>query len=120
MRTHTQYCELCKAGNGHECIPKCTNCGGPHSSNSEACPFWAARYNYSLVQELIQQQRDELLAERAAARGDPGAPWSKGNNNKGKGKEMRRPLFNAAAGTSQATTAKPIIKPGIMGAKPPQ
>ena len=120
VHAHAQYCELCKAGNGHECVPKCTNCSGPHSSNSKTCPFWAACYNYALVQELIQQRWDELLAKRMAAGGAPGTPQSKGNNGKGKGREAPHPLFNTAAGTSRATMAKPIIKQGITGAKPPQ
>ena len=39
-KNHEKFCETCKKGTGHVCIPKCYNCLGNHFANSKDCEFY--------------------------------------------------------------------------------
>ena len=75
-RQHDRYCELCKAGKGRLCIPKCHNCHEPHFANSKDCIFYLNRSSkerqVQLRDEFSQKWKEEAAALKAAANSDSG------------------------------------------------
>ncbi|KAF8723941.1 hypothetical protein AX14_008984 [Amanita brunnescens Koide BX004] len=75
-RQHDRYCEVCKAGKGHLCLPKCFNCRGAHFSNSKDCVFYINRSSkerqIQLRDEFSQKWKEEEAALKAAANSDSG------------------------------------------------
>ena len=75
-RQHDRYCEICKLGKGHLCLPKCFNCRGAHFSNSKECIFYINRSSkerqVQLRDEFNQKWREEDAALKAAANSDSG------------------------------------------------
>ena len=75
-RQHDRYCELCKAGKGKLCIPKCHNCHGPHFANSKDCVFYLNRSSkerqVQLRDEFSQKWKEEAAALKTAANSDSG------------------------------------------------
>ena len=75
-RQHDRYCDLCKAGKGRLCIPKCHNCHGPHFANSKECVFYLNRSSkerqVQLRDEFSQKWKEEAAALKAAANSDSG------------------------------------------------
>ena len=75
-RQHDRYCDLCKAGKGRLCIPKCHNCHGPHFANSKECVFYLNRSSkerqVQLRDEFSQKWKEETAALKAAANSDSG------------------------------------------------
>ena len=75
-RQHDRYCEVCKAGKGHLCLPKCFNCRGAHFSNSKECVFYINRSSkerqIQLRDEFSQKWKEEEAALKAAANSDSG------------------------------------------------
>ena len=75
-RQHDRYCETCKAGKGHLCLPKCFNCRGAHFSNSKDCVFYLNRSSkerqVQLRDEFSQKWKEEDAALKAAANSDSG------------------------------------------------
>ena len=76
FRQHDRYCETCKAGKGHLCLPKCFNCRGAHFSNSKECIFYLNRSSkerqVQLRDEFSQKWKEEDAALKAAANSDSG------------------------------------------------
>ena len=103
-RQHDRYCETCKAGKGHLCLPKCFNCRGAHFSNSKDCVFYLNRSSkerqVQLRDEFSQKWKEEDAALKAAANSDSGraarvAAAIKDTRGKGKGKaRTERPNAN--------------------------
>ena len=66
-RQHDRYCEVCKAGKGHLCLPKCFNCRGVHFSNSKDCVFYINRSSkerqVQLRDEFSQKWKEEEAAD---------------------------------------------------------
>ncbi|KAF8701772.1 hypothetical protein AX14_000277 [Amanita brunnescens Koide BX004] len=94
-RQHDRYCEVCKAGKGHLCLPKCFNCRGAHFSNSKDCVFYINRSSkerqIQLRDEFSQKWKEEEAALKAAANSDSGhaartTAVIKDTRGKGKGK----------------------------------
>ncbi|KAF8698522.1 hypothetical protein AX14_001127, partial [Amanita brunnescens Koide BX004] len=75
-RQHDRFCDTCKAGKGHLCLPKCFNCRGPHFSNSKDCVFYINRSSkerqVQLRDEFSQKWKEEEAALKAAANSDSG------------------------------------------------
>ena len=75
-RQHDRYCETCKAGKGHLCLPKCFNCRGAHFANSKECIFYLNRSSkerqVQLRDEFSQKWKQEDAALKAAANSDSG------------------------------------------------
>ncbi|KAF8675280.1 hypothetical protein AX14_005168 [Amanita brunnescens Koide BX004] len=75
-RQHDRYCEICKAGKGHLCLPKCFNCRGAHFSNSKECIFYINRSSkerqVQLRDEFSQKWKEEEAALKATANSDSG------------------------------------------------
>ena len=75
-RQHDCYCETCKAGKGHLCIPKCFNCRGAHFANSKECIFYLNKSSkerqIQLRDEFSQKWKEEEAALKAAANSDSG------------------------------------------------
>ena len=75
-RQHDRFCEICKAGKGKLCVPKCHNCRGPHFSNSKECVFYLNRSSkerqVQLRDEFSQKWKEEAAALKAAANSDSG------------------------------------------------
>ncbi|KAF8708887.1 hypothetical protein AX14_013547 [Amanita brunnescens Koide BX004] len=73
---HDRYCETCKAGKGHLCLPKCFNCRGPHFANSKDCVFYINRSSkerqIQLRDEFSQKWKEETAALKATANSDAG------------------------------------------------
>ena len=42
-KNHEKFCETCKKGAGHICVPKCFNCLGNHFATSKDCDFYKHR-----------------------------------------------------------------------------
>ncbi|KAF8700884.1 hypothetical protein AX14_000636 [Amanita brunnescens Koide BX004] len=76
FRQHDRYCETCKAGKGHLCLPKCFNCHGAHFANSKECIFYLNRSSkerqVQLRDEFSQKWKEEDAALKAAANSDSG------------------------------------------------
>ncbi|KAF8671986.1 hypothetical protein AX14_005631, partial [Amanita brunnescens Koide BX004] len=94
-RQHDRYCETCKVGKGHLCLPKCFNCRGAHFANSKECVFNINRSSkerqVQLRDEFNQKWKEEDAALKAAANTDSGraarvATAIKDSRGKGKGK----------------------------------
>ncbi|KAF8677921.1 hypothetical protein AX14_004739 [Amanita brunnescens Koide BX004] len=94
-RQHDRYCEICKAGKGHLCLPKCFNCRGAHFANSKECIFYINRSSkerqVQLRDEFSQKWKEEDAALKAAANTDSGRAARvttaiKDSRGKGKGK----------------------------------
>ncbi|KAF8701491.1 hypothetical protein AX14_000398 [Amanita brunnescens Koide BX004] len=94
-RQHDRYCETCKSGKGHLCLPKCFNCRGAHFANSKECVFYINRSSkerqVQLRDEFNQKWKEEDAALKAAANTDSGraarvATAIKDSRGKGKGK----------------------------------
>ena len=92
---HDRYCEVCKAGKGHLCLPKCFNCRGAHFSNSKECIFYINRSSkerqVQLRDEFSQKWKEEEAALKTAANSDSGraaraAAATKDTRGKGKAK----------------------------------
>ena len=75
-RQHDRYCETCKKGKGHLCVPKCFNCHGAHFANSKDCVFYLNRSSkerqVQLRDEFSQKWKEEVAALKAAANSDSG------------------------------------------------
>ena len=75
-RQHDRFCEICKAGKGRLCVPKCHNCRGPHFSSSKECVFYLNRSSkerqVQLRDEFSQKWKEEAAALKAAANSDSG------------------------------------------------
>ncbi|KAF8705646.1 hypothetical protein AX14_013864 [Amanita brunnescens Koide BX004] len=75
-RQHDRYCDTCKAGKGHLCVPKCFNCRGAHFANSKDCVFYLNRSSkerqVQLRDEFSQKWKEEEAALKAAANTDSG------------------------------------------------
>ena len=75
-RQHDRFCDLCKAGKGKLCLPKCHNCCSPHFSNSKDCVFYLNRSSkerqVQLRDEFSQKWKEEATAIKAAANSDSG------------------------------------------------
>ncbi|KAF8710169.1 hypothetical protein AX14_013335 [Amanita brunnescens Koide BX004] len=75
-RQHDRYCDTCKSGKGHLCIPKCFNCRGAHFANSKDCIFYLNRSSkerqIQLRDEFSQKWKAEEAALKAAANTDSG------------------------------------------------
>ena len=75
-RQHDRYCETCKAGKGHLCLPKCFNCRGAHFASSKECIFYLNRSSkerqVQLRDEFSQKWKEEDAALKAAANSDSG------------------------------------------------
>ena len=87
FRQHDRYCEICKKGPGHSCIPSCRNCHGKHMSTSHECPFWQGRTSKEWHAELYAEI--EAKFPRKTSR-NPNAPNSKKTSNR-KGVEFSAP-----------------------------
>ena len=76
FRQHDRYCETCKAGKGHLCLPKCFNCHGAHFANSKECIFYLNRSSkerqVQLRDKFSQKWKEEDAALKAAANSDSG------------------------------------------------
>ena len=76
FRQHDRYCETCKAGKGHLCIPRCFNCHGAHFANSKECIFYLNRSSkerqVQLRDEFSQKWKEEEAALKATANSDSG------------------------------------------------
>ena len=94
-RQHDRYCETCKKGKGHLCVPNCFNCHGAHFANSKDCVFYLNRSSkerqVQLRDEFSQKWKEEAAALKAAANSDSGraarttaAIENEKKNNKGK------------------------------------
>ena len=55
FRQHDRYCDTCKKGPGHSCVPFCRNCRGNHMSTSRDCPFWIGRSSKERHAELYAE-----------------------------------------------------------------
>ena len=42
-KSHERFCDTCKKGAGHICVPKCFNCLGNHFATSKDCEFYRKR-----------------------------------------------------------------------------
>ena len=42
-KNHEKFCDTCKKGAGHICVPKCFNCLGNHFATSKDCEFYKRR-----------------------------------------------------------------------------
>jgi hypothetical protein len=75
-RQHDRYCDTCKKGKGHLCVPKCFNCHGAHFANSKDCIFYLNRSSkerqVQLRDEFSQKWKEEAAALKAAANSDSG------------------------------------------------
>ncbi|KAF8702357.1 hypothetical protein AX14_014405 [Amanita brunnescens Koide BX004] len=75
-RQHDRYCDTCKKGKGHLCLPKCFNCHGPHFANGKDCVFYLNRSSkerqVQLRDEFSQKWKEEAAALKAAANSDSG------------------------------------------------
>ena len=75
-RQHDRYCNTCKKGKGHLCVPKCFNCHGPHFANSKDCIFYqnqsSKECQVQLRDEFSQKWKEEAAALKAAANSDSG------------------------------------------------
>ena len=75
-RQHDRYCDICKAGKGRLCVPKCHNCHGPHFANSKDCVFYLNRSSkeqqVQLRDEFSQKWKEEAAALKAATNSDSG------------------------------------------------
>ena len=75
-RQHDRYCETCKKGKGHLCVPNCFNCHGAHFANSKDCVFYLNRSSkerqVQLRDEFSQKWKEEAAALKAAANSDSG------------------------------------------------
>lgn len=101
-KQHDRFCDTCKAGKGHLCIPKCHNCHGSHFSNSKDCVFYlnhsSKEHQLQLRDEFSQKWKEEAAALKAAANMDAGqashttTTISIDAKNKGKGKTKAKPL----------------------------
>ncbi|KAF8694663.1 hypothetical protein AX14_001963 [Amanita brunnescens Koide BX004] len=54
-RQHDHYCDTCKKGPGHSCMPFCRNCRGNHMSTSKDCPFYLGRTSKERHAELYAE-----------------------------------------------------------------
>ena len=45
-KNHEKFCETCKKGAGHICVPKCFNCLGNHFATSKDCDFYKHRTDH--------------------------------------------------------------------------
>ena len=75
-RQHDRYCEICKKGKGHLCVPNCFNCHGAHFANSKDCVFYLNRSSkerqVQLRDEFSQKWKEEAAALKATANSDSG------------------------------------------------
>ena len=117
VKNHEQFCDLCKTGNGHACQPKCANCDGNHSTTNSACPFWAQRFNYEGIQELLRKRRDDRIAAKTGKRPAPQQKASKPTgallSDIAKGKRPER--GNNRVGPSGMGFAKPLPPNALLG-----
>ena len=75
-RQHDRYCDTCKKGKGHLCVPKCFNCHGAHFANGKDCIFYLNRSSkerqVQLRDEFSHKWKEETAALKAAANSDSG------------------------------------------------
>ncbi|KAF8680805.1 hypothetical protein AX14_004478 [Amanita brunnescens Koide BX004] len=84
-KNHEKFCETCKKGAGHICIPKCFNCLGNHFATSKDCDFYKHRTDREWQVDTFKKhhpssntirKRDENRARnRAAAAANETPDW---------------------------------------------
>ncbi|KAF8658891.1 hypothetical protein AX14_007693, partial [Amanita brunnescens Koide BX004] len=99
-KQHDRFCNVCKAGKGHLCLPKCHNCRGAHFANSKDCIFYLNRSSkerqVQLRDKFSQKWKEEAAALKAAANTDSGRAAraniaSKLDKSEAKGKSKAKP-----------------------------
>ena len=74
-KNHEKFCETCKKGAGHICVPKCFNCLGNHFATSKDCEFYKHRTDREWQVDAFKKhhpssntirKRDENRARNAA------------------------------------------------------
>ena len=74
-KNHEKFCETCKKGAGHICVPKCFNCLGNHFATSKDCEFYKHRTDREWQVDTFKKhhpssntirKRDENRARNAA------------------------------------------------------
>ena len=75
-KNHEKFCETCKKGAGHICVPKCFNCLGNHFATSKDCDFYKHRTDHEWQVDTFKKhhpssntikKRDENRARNRAA-----------------------------------------------------
>ena len=75
-KNHEKFCETCKKGAGHICVPKCFNCLGNHFATSKDCEFYKHRTDREWQVDTFKRhhpssntirKRDENRARNKAA-----------------------------------------------------
>ena len=118
-RQHDRYCEVCKAGKGKLCVPKCHNCHGPHFSNSRDCVFYLNRSSkerqIQLRDEFSQKWKEEAAALEAAANSDSGRAARTTiaiQQNAAQAKRSAKPKSKKLTGTGDDDDYVPVGKGG--------
>ncbi|KAF8675295.1 hypothetical protein AX14_005151 [Amanita brunnescens Koide BX004] len=118
-RQHDRFCEVCKAGKGKLCVPKCHNCQGPHFSNSKDCVFYLNRSSkerqVQLRDECSQKWKEEAAALKAAANSDSGHAARTTiaiQQNAAQAKRPTRPKLKKPIGTGDNNDYIPVGKGG--------
>ena len=69
-KNHEQFCETCKKGTGHICVPKCFNCLGNHFATSKDCEFYKKRTDRQWQVDMFKEYHPSSNTKKAnAARG---------------------------------------------------
>ena len=55
-KNHEKFCETCKKGAGHICVPKCFNCLGNHFATSKDCEFYKKRTDREWQVDTFKQK----------------------------------------------------------------
>ncbi|KAF8691947.1 hypothetical protein AX14_002697, partial [Amanita brunnescens Koide BX004] len=76
-KNHEKFCDMCKKGAGHICVPKCFNCLGNHFATSKDCEFYKKRTDREWQVDEFKKhhpssntvkKRDENRAKNRAAK----------------------------------------------------
>ena len=79
-KNHEKFCETCRKGAGHICVPKCFNCLGNHSATSKDCEFYKRRtdrqwqvdkFKEYHPSDITKKKRDENRARNKAVNDTP-------------------------------------------------
>ncbi|KAF8709761.1 hypothetical protein AX14_013475 [Amanita brunnescens Koide BX004] len=79
-KNHERFCDTCKKGAGHICVPKCFNCLGNHFATSKDCEFYRKRtdrqwqidtFKAKHPSDNTKKRRDENRARNKAANNTP-------------------------------------------------
>ena len=122
-KNHKKFCETCKKGAGHICVPKCFNCLGNHFATSKDCEFhkhrtdrqWQVdKFKEYHPSENTKKKHDENRARNKAANntpdwvkrrmaGDYGAQPNDGNDGfvKVTGKKQKKVTFPSDEGIAR-------------------